>query len=508
MPECRFVSPGRLTLRDRYDIPPMRELADAVAQHARVRIDRGDLAAAWDDVVLLIRMAHQVGQGALSWPGLTSLAIERTALDLAIDWANARGQTPDRLRGALTAYLALPRMIPAAEVIRAEGVLIERTIDLPRGDFKDFVAATMTEGTGRPPGIDRMLFVDLMTTPWELARARRINRLVIDEAIRLSALEPWQRPATPNHLEAIASSGEADRFVLNRVLGFQPGAYQMTEDSNEVVRRALVQVLAMRDWVLRHDGKFPAELKDLVPSELPALPVNPYSGRSFGYTTLAQVPVPEDGLFNLEAARLAARDPADLQHWVGSRRRPRCLRDARPRGLGRHRLPRSARREEVTHRHAGSASRVIRPASSVAPGPRILDDGTRMGMAHSGGRTGCGAGRLDDEARGRGGRLDRDGGSGRADDLARTGLRERAGTGRSSGPGRRRLADGRTPPRARGHAGSGRVPVPSCDRPRRGQRHGPPAAVAPAVAGPDPAAATNAAGGPCDRRHGRSLSRR
>jgi hypothetical protein len=41
--------------------------------------------------------------------------------------------------------------------------------------------------------------------------------------------------------------------------------------------------MAIREWQLRHDGQFPAELEDLVPGLLAALPVDPYSGKPFRY---------------------------------------------------------------------------------------------------------------------------------------------------------------------------------------------------------------------------------
>ena len=46
--------------------------------------------------------------------------------------------------------------------------------------------------------------------------------------------------------------------------------------------------MAVREWQLRHDGRFPDRLDDLVPDELPILPLDPYTGRPFRYTTFAQ----------------------------------------------------------------------------------------------------------------------------------------------------------------------------------------------------------------------------
>ena len=59
--------------------------------------------------------------------------------------------------------------------------------------------------------------------------------------------------------------------------------YLFADAQNEVARRALVQMLAIRSWQLKHDGRFPENLEALVPGELPSLPLDPYSGQPFGY---------------------------------------------------------------------------------------------------------------------------------------------------------------------------------------------------------------------------------
>ncbi len=83
--------------------------------------------------------------------------------------------------------------------------------------------------------------------------------------------------------------------------------FLQADEQNEVARRALVQVFAIRAWQLKHDGGFPASLDVLVPEELPSLPIDPYSGRPFGFvaskgakvlslrSTLATASVQADG---------------------------------------------------------------------------------------------------------------------------------------------------------------------------------------------------------------------
>jgi ABC-type transport system involved in multi-copper enzyme maturation permease subunit len=285
-PECQFFNPGRMTLATRIDIPPMHELAEAVLARARRRLHDGDLAAAWDDIMLLFRMARQTRQGATMIQALTSLSIERATLDLAEQWANAPGQSPDRLRAALAAYRARPAMTPPSEIIRAEGLLVERTIDLPIDDLGDLVAKM--QGESRAVSTEEMLKLDLVITPWERARARRINRLMTAESARLAALEPRQRTTGPIVPAIDQQSFERERYTLLALLGANSGSYAQAEDRTEVERRALVYVMAVREWLLRHDGRFPDRIEELVPEELPSLPLDPYSGRSFGYMTFAQ----------------------------------------------------------------------------------------------------------------------------------------------------------------------------------------------------------------------------
>ena len=83
---------------------------------------------------------------------LTALVIEQETLDLARQWATAPGQTPDRLRAAIAVYRDLPRLTPTADVFRAEGILVERTIRLPAADLEDWFVESMSAGT-RPPAL-------------------------------------------------------------------------------------------------------------------------------------------------------------------------------------------------------------------------------------------------------------------------------------------------------------------------------------------------------------------
>ena len=129
-------------------------------------------------------------------------------------------------------------------------------------------------------------WLDWLTTPWERARARRVNRLIATADIEKAALENWQRGSIRSTLPNGPETDfpyDLSSTPLAKLLSADVNAYLAPHDLNEVGRRALVQVMALRAWQLRHNGQFPDSLDKLVPEELPSLPIDPYSGRIFGY---------------------------------------------------------------------------------------------------------------------------------------------------------------------------------------------------------------------------------
>jgi hypothetical protein len=274
-PHCRFLQPEKLTVLDRPDLPPVSQVAHLLALAASERQNRGDLAGAWDDITALFRMAHQMGESA----GLTFDVtwVERTALGQAMEWAVARGQTPERLRAALAAYHNLLK-IPPADMIRAEANLVENALQVPTSRLRDW-ALESTSGNTRPQRAFDAAVFDLATMPWEWVRARRLNRLIFQSAIQDAVREPWQRSRVGD--PEIDHARKTSQHVM--MLIRDPDWWVTTVDHNEVARRALVQVLALRAWQLKHGSQFPKSLDALVPEELPSLPNDPYSGRPFGY---------------------------------------------------------------------------------------------------------------------------------------------------------------------------------------------------------------------------------
>jgi len=259
------------------------DLARVLIRDARNHLERGDLPGAWSDLINVFRMVRHQTDGAGIGPAANSLRIESEALDLAMEWAVASRQTPEQLRSALAAIRDLPKMTPADEVLRAEANLTEKTLNLPAEKLEQQLESISGPGMERAGEFWTVAWLDWLMTPWERTRARRVNRLLATPAIQKAMLEPWQRRGMPSSSREAGLPYELASTPLAKLLFANTNPYLDTNDRNEVGRRGLVQVLAVRAWQLRHNGQFPDSLEKLVPEELPSLPIDPYSGRTFGY---------------------------------------------------------------------------------------------------------------------------------------------------------------------------------------------------------------------------------
>ncbi len=101
-PECRFETLDRLTAVEPkaasfLDRSPLDRLAELVMIDAVECQKNGNLGGAWDDILLLFQMARHLSEGTATRRCLAALEIERDGLGLAMEWAVAPKQTPERL---------------------------------------------------------------------------------------------------------------------------------------------------------------------------------------------------------------------------------------------------------------------------------------------------------------------------------------------------------------------------------------------------------------------------
>ena len=306
-----------------YRSAPLLSIDRLVTLEARADLKKGDLAGSWDDIIVLFRMARHFTEGSGIQPAHSALkSVERGALTLAIEWALARGQTPERIHAALASYRNLPKMPNPSEIVRAEANIVENTLDLPASTFRDWLMQSFLDGNKLQGAGQLYAFAstNLIAAPWERACARRLNRAFSAALIEIAAREPSQRPEQAEqwllHRDlAYALEKSTPRLMMN--LFGNAGPYIDSDDHNQVGRRALELILALRAWQLKHDGQLPDDLGALVPEELPALPKDPYGRRDLRVRSLER----PESLPIAYCARRTARIPPSFFSIL---RRRRC----------------------------------------------------------------------------------------------------------------------------------------------------------------------------------------
>jgi hypothetical protein len=283
--ECRFLDPAKLSLNnDTLDLPPMRELAQVVIEEFHARMNQRDLADAWEEFEVLIKMAHHLSELSIQAPAVQALDLEIEAIRLARQWALDPRQTPERLHAAIAAYEKLPKLVSGDQVVEGEARLTERTID-QIDEYGIVQLNHRSQSDAGLPSFTAILYARLISPPWERERARRLSRLMFGALAKLATLEPFQQ----THSDSIQMYALYDpRTIyssspLLKLVAPPTNSYLSREDTARTHRRALIQTMAIRAWQLRHNGEFPERLEDLVPAELSALPLDPYSGKLFRY---------------------------------------------------------------------------------------------------------------------------------------------------------------------------------------------------------------------------------
>jgi hypothetical protein len=304
MPRAQFQRVERMTYETTF--PPvlqsvgMPSLARLMALDARERLARGDVAGACDDIRVILRMAEQVGQGPVPFiQALIASNIHSQAMNLAMDWVEDPHQTADLLRKAREELPPLPK---PSMVLKAESTILDQTLRPPADDLRT-VLHDVGGNRAKAGPLERSVYFLLLAPPWERQRAIRLNRLLTADLLQYIDREPSQRRALALSNRYVAPVIDLDwppnrpvwrlsASALERAQAGTPllhflwpnfGALTDTINRQEVLRRAFVLRSALRSWQLKHGGKLPESLGELVPSELPRLPLDPYSGESFRY---------------------------------------------------------------------------------------------------------------------------------------------------------------------------------------------------------------------------------
>lgn len=276
-----------------------REGARQLTARAMLRLGEGNVEGAWVDLLACHKLARLVDQGPFLISSLVAFAIESLAFQ-----ADANLIASDRL----TAEQA-QRCLRETQSLPAFQSVLDKTDETERMMLLDF-ALNMARGgafaqTGNageqapqlalPGAIDWDIVLRMVNAHFDrLVEAARIP----DEVERAAALKALRmdretRAIPPMAFVLMSFAGRretASRLMGQLVLSQQPDFLEraLEAEARAVGReRALCIGFALAAYQREHD-EYPETLDALVPHLLPELPIDPATGRVFGYERTAE----------------------------------------------------------------------------------------------------------------------------------------------------------------------------------------------------------------------------
>ncbi len=282
-----------------------RELVNALAARAMLRVAEGKADAAWQDLLACHRLARLLARGATLIEALVGIALEQIATQADLAYLERANLTSGQVRDRLKDLQSLPPLPPLADKID----LGERFMYLDCVQrFRRGGVATLRELGGGP--VWRTTAAELWALGWidwapalregnrwydRLAAAMRLQgraerEKALDQiegelkALRKRATGPgnfaWRLAAgkdLPDREVGRAIGDVLISLLLPAVRKVQ-GAY----DRAEQVQRNRHVAFALADY--RADrGRYPAKLADLAPKYLAAVPGDLFSGKALIY---------------------------------------------------------------------------------------------------------------------------------------------------------------------------------------------------------------------------------
>jgi len=284
MPVCRFRDLRKMTAFSWETGASGMFFVDLeLATSSRVRFAQGDLKGAWEDIETLLRMGRQFSGPNPANIRLRGGQAERIGLSLALRWASDPRQTAESLEKAREAFRAMPRLPSLADEIRAGALVAHNTAAMPREDLARELMGNENQRKNATPGAK--LAIDAMTTPWEMARLRRVQDLLAAARIQAAERQPgrlelWTELGLPTGPLYIGDGPSAtavtpDEFLelamTTPLVALKMGGPAVIgpapTDENRVERRALDAVLSLRLWQAQHGGRLPESLDELVKAD-------------------------------------------------------------------------------------------------------------------------------------------------------------------------------------------------------------------------------------------------
>jgi hypothetical protein len=293
-PRLQFTPPAALRIDSGApDLDGVKTVTDLAALETRERMSRGDLPGAWEDLRFQFLVAARINATTPTLiEAMTAARIDGRASGLAMLWASDPAITLKHLDRARAELRELSPPPNPARAFRVESLLIDRALDLTAAEVEKLYYQATNEARSTAM---RLFFKAVFAAPWERSRARNVCRRLMLGRIENAEREPWRRTfddVTDDPRGAFRGS-ELARMVF-------PGVSLDVFDRPLAFRKALGAFLDLRAYQLRHGGTLPPEL----PADGSGKPpIDPYSGKPFGYSISNGIKVNSPVAANLMSAR-------------------------------------------------------------------------------------------------------------------------------------------------------------------------------------------------------------
>jgi len=270
-----------------------REAARQLTLRAMLRLGEGDSAGAWEDLLTCHRLARLTGQSKFFISRLVSVAIDAVACESDRALIASQKLTAEQARQCLRDLQALPPAPSMADLLDTTerwGIL-DATIQVAR---KSDSMEGMADGSISTPTISGSI-------DWNLAL--QVVNEEFDKTVAAMRLEDTRKRITELDAQGDALHNRSRRFVgmgVRSFLGnrsaastdmgwtmlqtFMPAARQATVAELRGIARERVVIVgfALAVFYAEHNA-YPESLTELVPSVLPQLPRDPWSGQDLIY---------------------------------------------------------------------------------------------------------------------------------------------------------------------------------------------------------------------------------
>jgi hypothetical protein len=281
-----------------------RELASALTCRAMLRVKEGKYDEAWQDLLACHRLGRLITRGATLIESLVGIAISQIASNATLAYLQFADLTSEQVLDRLADLEKLPRVMPMADKIgTGERMMgLDALQNMRRGGNpaallgdNDAPTAEQLKALGKldwTPTMQAMnKWYDRMSAAMRLkdraAREKEFDRIDAELAAAKKDTKKLEKliKDSKDEKDAKAIGKEVATTIGNVLMGLLAPAVrkvQGAEDRMTQVQNNLRLAFAMAAYH-KDSGRYPAELRDLAPKYLAAVPGDVFSGKPLVY---------------------------------------------------------------------------------------------------------------------------------------------------------------------------------------------------------------------------------